>query len=276
MRELNTRLNEQYGRAKLAEELLSELERAGKDVKALTRQDLVTFEEFHLRGRNATRELAQLADLQPGMQVLDVGSGVAGPARTLADEFGCRVTGIDIAWGYCRAAQMLNTRTGLNDKIGICCAQALAAPFARGVFDVVWLQHVSMNIDAKEVLLGELRKLLKPGGRLAIYEILAGSSPHSYFPLPWANTPDISFLVEPQQLRRMLRAKGFSELHWEDVTQPTLEWGRRALAPRPESPPPLGLEKLIGPDAGTKTANLLRNLMEDRIRLVQAVVESKP
>ncbi len=276
MRELSTRLNEQYGFETLAEEVLSELQRAGKDVEALTRQDLVTFEEFHLRGRSATRDLAQLADLQPGMHVIDVGCGVGGPARTLADEFGCHVTGIDIARGYCRAAHVLNVRTGLSGGIDICCAQAMAVPFASGAFDVAWLQHVSMNIEAKESLLEELRRLLKPGGRLALYEILAGSSMQSYFPLPWADAPDISFLVEGRQLRKMLDAKGFSELHWEDVTPRILEWGRRALIPRNDKPPLLGLNLVVGPYAAVKTANLLRNLEEDRVRLVQAVVERKP
>jgi ubiquinone/menaquinone biosynthesis C-methylase UbiE len=276
MRELSRRLNEQYGHAELAEEILSELEGAGKNVERLTRQDLVTFEEFHLRGRNATRELAQHAGLQPGMRILDVGSGVGGPARTLADEYGCYVAGIDIAWEYCRAAQTLNARTGLSDRIGICNAQALASPFAHGVFDVVWMQHVAMNIEDKAILFEEYQRLLKPGGRLALYEIIAGSSKQSHFPLPWANYPDISFLVEPEHLRRMLIEVGFSELYWEDVTPRTLSWGRRALVRRPDNPPPLGLDLVIGPDAGEKTANLLRNLEEDRVRLVQAVAERKP
>jgi 2-polyprenyl-3-methyl-5-hydroxy-6-metoxy-1,4-benzoquinol methylase len=274
--ELNRRLNEQYGHAKLAEDIFSELEGAGKDVERLTREDLVTFEEFHLRGRSATRELAQLAGLQQGMRILDVGSGVGGPARTLADEYSCNIAGIDIAWGYCRAAQTLNARTGLSDRIGICNAQALASPFAHSVFDVVWMQHVAMNIEDKTSLLEEFQRLLMPGGRLALYEILAGSNELSHFPLPWASTPDISFLVEPEQLRRMLIEVGFSELHWEDTTSRTLSWGRRALVRHPDEPPPLGLDLVVGLDAREKTANLLRNLEEDRIRLVQAVAGRKP
>ncbi len=276
MHELDTRLNAQYGHAKLAEDILSELDRAGKNVEALTRQDLLTFEEFHLRGRKATRELAGIVDLQPGMRVLDVGSGVGGPARTLVDEYGCQVTGFDVSWEYCRAAHALNIRTGFSDRIDICCAQALASPFARGVFDVIWMQHVAMNIEDKPGLLEELWRLLRPGGRLALHEILAGSSEHSHFPLPWANTPDISFLIEPEHFRRMLIDQGFSELHWEDVTPSTLEWGRRALAHRPDSPPLLGLDLVVGPDTVEKTANLLRNMEEDRVRLVLAVAERKP
>ena len=269
MPRLSASLNRQYGYPRLAEAVLAELERAGKNIKTLDRQDCVTFEEFHLRGRNATRELAKLADLQPGARLLDVGCGVGGPGRTLADEFGCQVIGMDMAWGYCRTARMLNALTRLEARFPICCAEALSAPFAGASFDVIWMQHVSMNIEDKAGLFQELRRLLKPGGRLALYEILAGLRAHSYFPLPWANTADISFLAEPQNLRQMLRTVGFVELYWEDVTGPTLEWGRRAL--NPQQPPPLGLDLVIGPDVGEKTSNLLRNLEEDRVRLVMAV-----
>jgi SAM-dependent methyltransferase len=272
-RELNARLREQYGRSRLAEIVLAQLDRAGKDINALTRQDLVTFEEFHLRGRKATRELAQLAEIKQGTRVLDVGSGLAGPARTLADEFGCMVTGIDISWEYCRVAQMLNVRTGFNTRIETCCGQALMLPFAASVFDVVWMQHVSMNIEDKESLMEEVSRVLIPGGRLAIYEVLAGSLQQAFFPLPWADDPGISFLVDPPIFRQMLKSKGFKVLRWEDVTASTLEWGRHALVYRTERPPPFGLDLVIGEDVGEKTANLLRNLEEQRVTLVQAVLE---
>jgi ubiquinone/menaquinone biosynthesis C-methylase UbiE len=272
-RELNARLREQYGRSRLAEIILEQLDRAGKDINALTRQDLATFEEFHLRGRRATRELAQLADLQHGMRVLDVGSGLAGPARTLVDEFGCLVTGIDIAWEYCRAAHTLNVRTGFSSRITTCCGQAQTLPFPAGVFDVVWMQHVSMNVEQKESLIEELSRVLIPGGRLAFYEILAGSLQHAFFPLPWADDPGISFLIDAPAFRQILKSNGFKVLRWEDVTASTLEWGRHALVYRTDRPPPFGLDLVIGEDVAEKTANLLRNLEEERVTLVQAVLE---
>jgi ubiquinone/menaquinone biosynthesis C-methylase UbiE len=271
-REQTARLNAQYGLPHLAERVLAELDLAGKDIDALTRQDLATFEEFHLRSRKATRELAQLAELRHGMRVLDVGSGLAGPARTLADEFGCLVTGIDISWEYCRAAQMLNARLGFSHRMMIGCAQALALPLAAGVFDAVWMQHVSMNIEDKKSMIDELGRVLIPGGRFAFYEILAGSRQQAYFPLPWADDPEISFLIEPEPFRRLLDSRGFSVLRWDDVTASTIEWGRRALIHSSDHPPPLGLKLVVGADVGLKTANLLRNLEEDRARLVQAVL----
>jgi SAM-dependent methyltransferase len=271
--ELNTRLREQYGRSGLAEAVLEELTRAGKDIDALSRDDLVTFEEFHLRGRKATRELAQLAELQRGMRVLDVGSGLAGPARTLADELGCNVTAVDVVWEYCRTAQILNARSGFRSKVAICCGQALMLPLTAGAFDVVWMQHVSMNIEDLGSLIEELGRVLVAGGRLALYEIFAGSEKLVHYPLPWADDPGISFLVEPAQFRQTIKSRGFKLLSWEDVTARTLEWGRRALVREPAMQPPLGLDLVIGEDVDEKTANLLRNFEEGSVTLVQAVLE---
>jgi SAM-dependent methyltransferase len=272
-RELNTRLREQYGRSDLAEAVLVELSRAGMDIDSLSRDDLMTFEEFHLRGRKATRELAQLAELKRGMRVLDVGSGLAGPARTLADEFGCNVTAVDVAWEFCRTAQMLNTRSGFSSKVAICCGQALQLPLTASAFDVVWMQHVSMNIEDLGSLIEELGRVIVAEGRLALYEVFAGSAKMAHFPLPWADDPGISFLVKPAQFRQMAKSRGFKLLRWEDVTERTLEWGRRALVREPGRQPPLGLDLVIGEDVDAKTANLLRNIEESRVTLVQAVLE---
>ncbi len=272
MKRFTKQIHQQYGGPELAERILNVLAEAGKDVGGHQREDLASFEEFHLRARRATRELAQLVDLQPGMRVLDIGSGVGGPARTLADEFGCRLIGIDLSWEYCRAARMLDVAVGLAERISVCCAHGLATPFVSESFDVVWMQHVCVNIEEKGRLFEECGRLLCPGGRLALYEILAGEREHTYFPLPWANGPEISFLSQPEEMRNDLRDQGFSELHWEDRTESILEWGRRALMHASDRPSPLGIELVIGPDFAEKTANLLRNLEERRAVVVQAVL----
>ncbi|HEY70791.1 MAG TPA: methyltransferase domain-containing protein [Anaerolineae bacterium] len=265
-------INQQYGSPNLAERILNKLAEAGKGAGGLQREDLASFEEFHLRARRATRELAQLVDLQPGMRVLDIGSGVGGPSRTLADEFGCRLVGIDLSWEYCRTARLLDMAVGLEERISICCAHGLATPFAAEAFDVVWMQHVCVNIEEKERLIEECRRLLNLDGRLALYEIFAGEREHTHFPLPWANGPGISFLSEPEEVRNTLQDRGFSELHWEDRTESILEWGRRALMHASDRPSPLGIELVIGPDFAEKTANLLRNLEERRAVVIQAVL----
>ncbi len=262
-----------YGQHDLSAKVLDALQRAGTDLDRLTRDDLAPFEEFHTRGRAATRELAAAAGLREGMAVLDVGSGIGGPARTLAGEFGCQVTGLDLTEEYCRAAEMLTARVGLSDQVTIQQGNALDMPFDDETFDGVWMQHISMNIEDKERLFGEIRRVLRSGGRLALHEIFAGSATPQHFPVPWADDPAMSFLMTPEEARRLLSQAGFQELEWNDLSRPSMEWFQqlRAAAAQ-DGPPPLALHLIID-NFAEKAANLLRNLEEDRVVVARAVYE---
>lgn len=273
VKDYSRQLNEQYGQPGLKERILSALKGAGKDLDTLTRDDLLTFEEFHLRGRRATRELAGLAGIQEGMRVLDLGGGVGGPARTLAAEFECHVVAVDISKEYLRAATVLTQLVGLSSHVSFVLASGLELPLRDRVFDAVWLQHVSMNIPDKDRLAQETWRVLKPGGRLALYEICQGASPTLDYPQPWADEASLSHLLSPDPLLRMLLATGFQALVWEDVTQALIEWGERTMRPRPPgSPPPLGLDLVIGPDYQVKTSNLLRAMERGSAVVIQGVL----
>lgn len=264
-----------YGQPGLASRLVSALEQAGKNPDALTRDDLAAFEEFHTRGRLATRELADLAGLQPGLHVLDIGSGIGGPARTLAAEFGCRVTGLDIVDAYCEAATMLTDRVGLGGQVRFQQGDALDMPFDDASFDAAIMEHASMNIDDKPALFRQIARVLRDGGRLALYEICAGAEPAPHYPAPWAGDETISFLATARELEDSARAAGFEWLLARDLSSEARDWFRAMLdaaAARPkDTPHPLGLHLLMGPDTAEKVSNLLRNLDEDRVRVVQAV-----
>lgn len=265
-----------YGRPDLGATILAAYEKAGNDTARLTREDIATFDEFHIKGRDATRELAHLADFSPGSRVLDVGSGVGGPARTIATEFDCHVTGIDLVQEYCRVAEMLTKRVGLSDRVSVHHGNALDLSFDDDTFDVVWLQHVGMNIDDKDRLFEELYRVLRPNGRLALHEICAGPGGPPHFPVPWADDPSISFLVTAEEMARLLTDTGFSELTRADTTDESLEWFQgklETMAARPaDAPPPLGLNLLMGPETPEKMKNVLRNLEEERIRVIQGIM----
>lgn len=181
-----SRICRHYSQPDLIGKLLSALERAGKDIDSLSRDDVAGFEEFHIRGRDATRELARLAGLQPEMEVLDIGCGIGGPARTLAAEFGCRVTGLDLVEEYCRAATVLTERLRLAERVRFHEGNALDMPFSAGSFDAAFMAHVSMNIEDKASLFRQVVRVLRPDGRLALYEICAGAVSPPHFPAPWA------------------------------------------------------------------------------------------
>ena len=175
-----------YTRVDLADRIFDALRRAGADLDVLTVDDLGPIDEFHIRGREATTELAEFGALSPGTSVLDVGCGIGGPSRTLAVGYGCRVTGIDLVGEYCRVAELLALRACRNQWVRYAQASALDLPFADGTFDVVWTQHASMNIEDKPRLYGEMFRVVKPGGRLLLYDIVSGPGGPIHFPVPWA------------------------------------------------------------------------------------------
>lgn len=270
--QVNESIQAHYSRTDLGDLILAALEKAGKDLNRLTPEDLAPIDEFHIRGRAATLELARAARVDPTKRVLDVGSGVGGTSRCLAREFGCHVTGIDLTDEYCRAAAMLSDRTGLAELVDYRQGDATSLPFPDASFDIVWTEHAAMNIPDKPKLYREMYRVLKPGGTLAIHDILAGPSGPALFPVPWARAPESSFLATPDELRGFLEKAGFNIEVWSDTTNAALAWFT-ALAERirKEGAPPLGFHVLLGSDFPAMAQNQRRNLDEARIVLAQIV-----
>ena len=260
-----------YGRSGLVARTLAAIAAAGLDPDALTRDDLQPMDEFHIRGRAATRELAALASLSPGASIVDVGCGIGGPARTLAAEVGCRVTGVDLTAEYCQLAELLTAATGLSDRVTVRHGSALSMPFDDGTFDAAWMQHVSTNIEDKGRLYREIPRVLRRGGVLALHEVYAGTVESRRYPVPWAADADIDFLVSQEEARRTIAAAGLREVEWVDVTAKSLEWFRNMLGARRSVPPPaLGLHLLVS-DFPARASNVLRNLEEGRITVAMGV-----
>ena len=269
---LDRDIKQHYAPSDLATVILKGLADTGKDVNNLTLEDLSPIDEFHIRGREATLELAQAAGIASGHHVLDIGSGLGGASRRIAREFGCRVTGIDLTDEYCRVAEMLAQRTGLSHLVDYRPGDALQIPFPDAGFDVVWTQHAAMNIPDKPKLYREMSRVLKPGGTLAIYDILAGPTSPVLFPVPWARSPAISFLASPAELRQLLESTGFMITSWKDTTAMALDWFSK-LADRLQSTGPqvLGFQLFLGPEFQVMARNQVRNLTEARIVLAQVV-----
>jgi len=240
----------------------------------LTPDQTAPADQFHTGGIVSTRALAQLGDFQPDWSVLDVGGGLGGPARTLAQDAGCRVTVLDLTPEYCEVGAWLTERTGQGDRVTHQVGDALALPFEDGAFDAVWTQHSSMNVDDKEQLYSEIQRVLRPGGRFVFHEIMAGPNQPIHFPVPWAPAQAISFLREPETVRALLASQGFEEVTWRDTSASAAAWFRERVTAMQgmSTPPPLGLHLLLGPRVGTMLGNVLRNLDEGRLAIIQAVL----
>ncbi len=263
-----------YARTGLGASILDALQRAGKNLDALSIDDLAPVDQFHVRGKQSTIELAQRAGISAGQSILDVGGGLGGPARTLATLFDCRVTVIDLMEEYCAAGSMLTQRLGLSDRVAHQQGNALELPFPDAHFDVVWTQHSTMNIELKANIYAEFQRVLRPGGRYASQEILRGENSPVYFPVPWARDPSISFLDAQQAIRAMIEAAGFRALHWIDETSKAREWYDKRIQTAQAGLPPLGIHLLLGSeDMMAMSHNQIRNLNENRIAIYQAVLE---
>jgi ubiquinone/menaquinone biosynthesis C-methylase UbiE len=262
--------NHYYDRSNLTEAILGALTASGKDPANITIDDLAPVDELHVRGRKATKELAAGLALHPGSQVLDLGCGIGGAARYLAAEFGCKVTGIDLTYEYCRAAAVLGRITGLSNRTAFLQGDATCLPFGDATFDCVWTVHTAMNIPDKKKLYGEIHRVLKPGGALAIYDILAGTGGEIHTPVPWAREPGQSHLATPEELHQLIAGAGFSISSWKDTTEAGKIWFSR-LAQRTEggTPHPLGMKLIFGSDFSQMAKNQVRNLVENRIVLIE-------
>ena len=259
-----------YDRDDIAGAILAELARTGAG--PIDSETLAPYDEFHIRGREATAELLSAAGFTSGMAVLDVGCGIGGPARFLAESAGCRVTGIDITPAFCQAAERLTAAAGLDDRVAIRRADALAMPFQNAAFDGAWMLHAAMNIPDKPGLYGEIARVLKPGAVFAAYEIHAGAGPGPLYPTPWAEEPSISHLVRPEDWRGALEAAGLAVESWRDLTAPGAAWFA-ASQERIESGAAntFGPRLIMGANFRDKVANMARNTAEGRVAVVEAI-----
>jgi SAM-dependent methyltransferase len=264
-------VRDHYRATGLNERLKAGLEIFGAEDQPLTTRQLSTLDQFHTRGLAATIDLAQLAGITASMSVLDVGSGVGGPARVLAETMGCRVTGVDLSEAFVEAARYLTGRTGQSGLVSFQVASALELPFDDGQFDAVLLQHVAMNIEDRVGLYREIRRVLKRGGRFATYDVvLLGGEPH--YPVPWARTPATSFLLTAAATREAIEPAGFRTLTWQDDTESAKTWAIQLFASGPPPSPNLGV--VMGPNFAELAINLGRNLAEGRVGVLTAVFEA--
>ncbi|MBR0670905.1 class I SAM-dependent methyltransferase [Neoroseomonas soli] len=259
------------GNLDLAGVIAESLRKAGKDTDRLGTTDLATVDEFHIRGRKATLELAGSLGLTASSHLLDIGSGLGGPARTVAEALGCRVTGIDLTPAFCDAATALSGWVGLGDRVDFRQGDATSLPFADGSFDAAMTIHVAMNIAAKDRMYAEARRVLKPGSLFGIYDVLQGEGGEVLFPVPWAREPSISHLATPEEMVALLQGAGFEILSSRDSTEESQAWFEGVARHMTRETPAVTFQLFLGNDFPAMARNQVANLEKRRIRTVSYV-----
>jgi len=276
MEHLNDHIEKHYGRGKILDSILNALIKSGKDLSRLKPADLAAVDEFHIRGRQATVELASLADLVEGSRVLDVGCGLGGSARYLAAKYRCRVTGIDLTQEYVDIANSLTDLVGLSEQADFLQGNALNLPFEESSFDLVWTEHAQMNIADKHQFYGEIARVLRSSGQFLFHDIFGGKKGAFHYPVPWAEDESINFLISHDELKEFLIESDFKIDDWMDKSRESLDWFVETKKKLQESgPPPLGFHLLIGDNAAEKFENQIKNLRENKFVVLQASVKKK-
>ena len=266
----DTTIDTQYSTGVSRQDIERALINAGLAPAHLQPADLAPLEDFHTMGRIATGQLVDLLGITSDHDVLDAGSGIGGTARFVADRCGCRVTAVDLTDEYCETARWLNRLVGLDDRISVRRADVTELPFADAAFDVVFSQHVQMNVADKTRLYAEARRVLVDGGRLALWDIASGDVGELGYPLPWADQPGRSHLATPDQLRTAIESAGFAIEHWNDLTEQAATL-MQAFLTLPSNP--LGLHAFVA-DFEEKARNLTSALADGRLRAIQGVARA--
>jgi sarcosine/dimethylglycine N-methyltransferase len=265
-----TDIQAQYSTGASRQAIEQALVTAGKDLGHLRPEDLALLEDFHTMGRIATAQLADLAGITPGDEVLDAGSGIGGTARYLAERSRCHVVAVDLTEEYCATARWLNQLAGLDDRISVRQGDVTDLPFDDAAFTRVFSQHVQMNVADKALLYQEARRVLAAGGQLAVWDIVAGEDREPDFPLPWADRPEYSHLTTPGLLRTAIATAGFEIEQWNDLTDQAAAT-MQALLTLP--PSPIGLQAFV-PDFESKAGNLTTALADGRLRAIQGLARA--
>ena len=270
-------ISDHWGKGDVFMRILDAMKRAGIDPDTVTVEQLAAVDHFHARGFPATKDLAEVLPIRAGDRLVDIGCGLGGPARYLAERFGCTVEGIDITEPFVLAGNRLTELVGLTERVTIQHGDGQRLPYGDTRFDGGYTQHVTMNVADRESFFREAFRVLKPDAFFALTEHGLGEVGEPHHPLPWSEDGSGEFLMRPSETVALLERVGFGAIDITDTGERYLEGYHHAiaLAERGELPP-FGIHILLGETAPQKVRNAARNIEERRTHPVQIVCRRPP
>ena len=140
---------------------------------AIPPAELFALDQWHYHGTDAIRDAGAFLGLGPASRVLDIGSGIGGPARFLAHTTGCHVTALELQPELHRVGLDLTRRSGLADRVTHLCGDALEQPLSPQAFDAVISFLAIVHIPHRPALMKRVRDALRPGGQCYIEDLAA-------------------------------------------------------------------------------------------------------
>jgi SAM-dependent methyltransferase len=261
-----------WGRGDIYGSIVSALHKMAKPLQGLTVEDLAPVDHFHARGFPATVELAERLPIRAGQHIVDIGCGLGGPARYMAQRFQCNVSGIDITESFVEVANKLTALVGLERQVKIEHGDGQRLPYPDSVFDGAYAQHVTMNVADRPAFFAEAYRVLKPGAFFALTEHGLGPKGNPHYPLPWSSDGSGAYLVTPSETRAILEKSGFEAIVVEDTGAKYLATYKTAIAKAEKGAlPPLGIHLLMGETALQKTRNAAKNIEQGRTHPIQLI-----
>ncbi len=262
-----------YSNTKIIDSILSGLDRAGIGVAKVSVDDLGPVDEFHTGGRAATEHLLEDLQIDTYECILDIGCGIGGTSRFLADRTTATVSGIDLTEEYIEAGKILNQWVSLEDRISLQCGDANNINSESNAFDLAVMLHVGMNVEDKATLFSEAARVLKQGAEFAIYDVMVKKPTQIKFPVPWATNQSMSFLEPVESYEEYLEGAGFSIEKTVGRGEFAASFFRNMLetAKEADGPPAIGLHLLVGPSIKDKMQNFSQAVFDGLVEPTEII-----
>jgi ubiquinone/menaquinone biosynthesis C-methylase UbiE len=266
-------VSESYFHGNLLNAIRASVGKLGKTVDSVTVDDLGPVDEFHIGGRSATKSFLDQLNFSKQDHILDVGCGLGGATRFVADNYGSRVTGIDLSQEYTETGEALSNWVKLDKQITLQQGSALSMPFEDETFDGGYMLHVGMNIEDKAVLFTEIYRVLRPGATFGVYDIMRQNGGEVTLPVPWATDKSTNKLATPDQYKQALSDAGFEVSSENNRSEFALEFFKQMHAKTEANggPAPLGLHTLMKESTPIKLKNMVDNIAAGYIAPVEII-----